>query len=68
MQLKWLTKILDDAVAAGEVPPSSDTPQKAYLLLSLMEGFSFIDWAMQDGRRLDTPALSQLARLPLLSQ
>ncbi|MCV9961901.1 TetR/AcrR family transcriptional regulator [Pararhizobium sp. BT-229] len=68
LQLKWLTKILDDAAATGQLPQGSDTPQKAYLLLSLMEGSSFIDWAMQDGRHLDTPFLLQLARLPLPSQ
>ncbi len=65
LQLKWLTKVLDAAAAIGEVPPGSDSAQKAYLLLSLMEGSSFIDWAMQDGRRMDLSALLQLARLPL---
>lgn len=65
LQLKWLTKILADAMAAGEIPPGDDCVHKAYLLLSLMEGSSFIDWAMQDGHRLDMRALSQLARMPL---
>jgi TetR/AcrR family transcriptional repressor of nem operon len=66
LQLAWLTKILDAAAAAGEIPAGVDTAQKAYQLLSLMEGSSFIDWAMTDGRRLDQGALLQLVRTPPL--
>ena len=67
MQLRWLTTILDEAMAAGEIPAGIDVAQRAYQLLSLMEGSSFIDWAMQDGRRLELDTLSQLARMPPLN-
>ena len=64
MQLRWLSKILDAAISAGETPAGIDTSQRAYQLLSVMEGYSFIDWAMQDARRLELDALSQFARMP----
>ncbi len=64
MQLRWLAKILDEAMAVGEIPAGVDTSQRAYQLLSVMEGSSFIDWAMQDGRRMELGTLSQLARMP----
>ena len=65
MQLTWLSKILDAAISAGETPAGIDTSQRAYQLLSVMEGYSFIDWAMQDGRRLEMDVLAQLAPMPL---
>jgi hypothetical protein len=46
-------------------PPGIDTSQRADQLLSVMEGSSFIDRAMQDGRRPELDALAQLARMPL---
>jgi TetR/AcrR family transcriptional repressor of nem operon len=52
-----LSKILDAAISAGETPAGIDTSQRADQLLSVLEGSSFIDWAMQDGRRLELDAL-----------
>ena len=62
MQLRWLTKILDQAIGAGEIPAGSDTSQQAHLILSLMEGSSFIDWAMQERRRFDHHALAMIIK------
>lgn len=49
MQLNWLTTILDKAVADGEIPLGRGTRQKAFLILSVLEGASFINWATQEG-------------------
>jgi TetR/AcrR family transcriptional repressor of nem operon len=48
MQLKWLTSILDDGVAKGELPKQVKTRHKAFLLLSVLEGASFINWATKE--------------------
>ncbi|WP_041490876.1 TetR/AcrR family transcriptional regulator [Burkholderia cepacia] len=53
MQLTWLTKVLDGGVKAGEIQAGPGTRQKAFQLLSLLEGASFISWAMRDGETLD---------------
>lgn len=49
MQLKWLTAILDNGISGGEIPKGSGARQKAFLLLSLLEGASFISWATNEG-------------------
>ncbi|GAB2897153.1 TetR/AcrR family transcriptional regulator [Microvirgula curvata] len=48
MQLKWLTKVLEHGIALNEVPKGSGARQKAFLLLSVLEGSSFINWATKD--------------------
>jgi TetR/AcrR family transcriptional repressor of nem operon len=48
MQLKWLTSILDQGMTKGEIGPSSKTRQKAFFLLSALEGASFINWATKE--------------------
>lgn len=53
LQLKWLTKILDMGVVNGEIPATPGTRQKAFQLLSALEGASFINWALKDGETLD---------------
>lgn len=53
IQLKWLTKILDRGVANGEIPSIPSTRQKAFQLLSALEGASFINWALKEGESLD---------------
>ena len=45
MQLRWLTKILEKGVANGEIPLGRGARQKAFQLLSVLEGASFINWA-----------------------
>ncbi|KOF13702.1 TetR family transcriptional regulator [Ensifer adhaerens] len=53
MQLKWLTAILDKGVANGEIPRGCGTRQKAFLLLSMLEGASFINWATREDDSID---------------
>ena len=48
MQLKWLTSILDMGIANGEVPQDFNSRHKAFLLLSVLEGASFINWATKE--------------------
>ncbi|WP_263366959.1 TetR/AcrR family transcriptional regulator [Edaphobacter bradus] len=62
MQLKWLTKILDQAVARGQIPVETDTAKKAYEVLSLMEGSSFVSWAMHDRCPIDSSVLISVVK------
>lgn len=48
LQLKWLTTILDMGIASGEIPSGRGARQKAFLLLSVLEGASFINWATRE--------------------
>lgn len=53
LQLKWLTSILDEGVKNGELAKERDTRQKAFLLLSILEGASFINWATNEKDKID---------------
>lgn len=53
MQLKWLTTVLEQGVAREEVPGGSGARQKAFVLLSMLEGSSFINWATKEGDLLN---------------
>ena len=53
VQLKWLTAILDKGVSNGEIPLGRGTRQKAFLLLSVLEGASFINWATKEDDSID---------------
>lgn len=53
LQLTWLTKILDDGVETGEIPRGRGARQKAFLLLSVLEGASFVNWATGESGSLD---------------
>lgn len=53
VQLKWLTAILEQGVANGEIPYGRGTRQKAFLLLSVLEGASFINWATKENDPID---------------
>lgn len=48
VQLNWLMAVLDEGVANGEIPRGRGTRQKAFLLLSVLEGASFINWATRE--------------------
>lgn len=48
MQLKWLTSILDKGITNGELPQDVNSRHKAFLLLSVLEGASFINWATKE--------------------
>lgn len=58
LQLQWLTAVIEAGIDRGEVPRGSGARQKAFLLLSLLEGSSFIDWATQDGDVVDVGIVS----------
>ncbi len=45
MQLTWLTRILEQGIGRGEIPCGCGARQKAFLLLSALEGSSLINWA-----------------------
>lgn len=49
MQLKWLTAVLEQGIGRGEIPGGSGARQKAFILLSVLEGSSFINWAIKEG-------------------
>lgn len=53
MQLKWLAAVLEDSIAREEVPRGCGSKQKAFLLLSVLEGSSLINWATKEGTSLN---------------
>ncbi|WP_288142257.1 TetR/AcrR family transcriptional regulator [Mesorhizobium sp.] len=53
IQLKWLSGIIEQGIGRGEIPLGCGARQKAFMLLSLLEGSSFIDWATKDGDVID---------------
>ncbi len=53
LQLKWLTGVIEQGIELGEVPRGRGARQKAFMLLSVLEGSSFIDWATKDGDAID---------------
>ncbi|GLC93231.1 TetR family transcriptional regulator [Cupriavidus sp. TA19] len=48
LQLAWLTRVLDQGIKLKEIPEGSGARQKAFLLLSILEGSSFINWATKE--------------------
>jgi TetR/AcrR family transcriptional repressor of nem operon len=48
MQLGWLTRTLEHGIKRKEIPEGSGAKHKAFLLLSILEGSSFINWATKD--------------------
>lgn len=60
LQLRWLEKIIDAGVAKGELSSGGDTGQKAYQILSLLEGASFIGWAIKGNRRIDPSIIGRI--------
>jgi len=53
MQLKWLEAVMERGMERGEFPRGSGPKQKAFVLLSLLEGSSFINWATKAGDPTD---------------
>ncbi|MNS09320.1 HTH-type transcriptional regulator EthR [compost metagenome] len=53
IQLKWLTEVIQQGIDHGELPLGSGARHKAFILLSLMEGSSFIDWVTREGDLVD---------------
>jgi len=46
IHLDWLHGVLDDGLAEGALRPALSTEQAALLLLSTLEGGTFVGWAM----------------------
>lgn len=61
VQLSWLTKVIDEGIAAEELPLGRGSREKAYLLLSILEGASFIKWATQDGETVSPAVIRTIA-------
>ena len=53
MQLRWLSAIVDQGLVRGEIPHGWGASQKALLLLSVLEGSSFINWATKESDPLN---------------
>ena len=53
MQLKWLEAVMEQGLERGEFPRGVGGRQKAFVLLSLLEGSSFINWATKAGDPMD---------------
>lgn len=48
MQLSWLSRALEQGIERNEVPEGSGAKHKAFLLLSILEGSCFINWATKE--------------------
>lgn len=48
LQLTWLTKVIQAGIDSGELGEGVGATKKAFALLSLLEGSSFINWASQE--------------------
>ncbi len=61
IQLQWLQKVLDEGAALQEIPAHIDTEVCSRQILSLLEGSSFVDWALDDRKTVDARTLLCLA-------
>ncbi len=59
IQLTWIEKIIHLGVENGELA-EGDANQQAFQLLSLMEGSSFVRWAMNKGTELDPKVIGKI--------
>lgn len=53
MQLNWLVQVLDRGIARGEISEGCGARKKAFFLLSVLEGASFVNWATKEENPLD---------------
>lgn len=60
IQLQWLEKIITMGISSGEFSPDGNSRQIAFQILSLMEGSSFVRWAMDDGFELDPSVIGRI--------
>lgn len=63
LQLDWLSATLDEGISNGELPEGTGSKNKAFLLLSILEGSSFINWATDE----QSPINANTVRLILAS-
>lgn len=61
MQLEWLTATLNQGMAQGEIPEGGGARHKAFILLSLLEGSSFVNWATRAGDSLEDGIVQLIA-------
>lgn len=59
LQLDWLTSTLAQGIKLNEIPEGGGARHKAFLLLSILEGASFINWATNAGDQL-SPSVIRL--------
>lgn len=62
-QLEWLEKTIEEGFSTGEFSSSENPCQIAFQILSLLEGSSFIRWAMNNKIELDPNALGKIVGL-----
>lgn len=62
-QASWIEATIDAGIAAGEIPPAEDTEQKAFEILSLLEGASFVSWGLGTRRDVDVFAIGRILGL-----
>lgn len=55
--LQWIEKTIAGGVSNGELPASRDARQKAYEILSLLEGASFVSWGLRSKGDIDPAAI-----------
>lgn len=60
VQLQWLEKIINTGISNGEFSSEGKPSQLAFQLLSLLEGSSFIRWALNDGTELDPSSIGRI--------
>ncbi|WP_250482334.1 TetR/AcrR family transcriptional regulator [Caballeronia sp. GACF5] len=53
LELRWLTRVIDNGISEAEIPVGVGSSQKAHQLLSVLEGASLVEWAMKNGETLD---------------
>ncbi|MZG24250.1 TetR/AcrR family transcriptional regulator [Dickeya dianthicola] len=64
LQLVWLEKIINEGISDGEIPDSGETCQKSFQILSLLEGSSFIRWALNNAPELDNNSIKRIIGIP----
>lgn len=64
LQLTWLRTTLEEGVAAGDIPTGRGAKQKAFLVLSLLEGASFVNWATKGKQALDETVVLSIIEQP----
>ncbi|RIS80691.1 TetR/AcrR family transcriptional regulator [Mycobacteroides abscessus] len=58
--LQWIEKTIEGGVANGEIPATGDARQKAYEILSLLEGASFVSWGLGIQGDIDAGAIGRI--------
>lgn len=53
IQLSWLTKVITGGISRGEFPCGGGARKKAFILLSILEGSCFVNWATNEDSHLD---------------